>query len=272
MTIRVLSLESRRGEEMRSLIGRHSASCFIAPSMREVPLAENPAVHTLLERLAAGGVDVMVFHTGVGAKALMDVVETRLPREEFLQQLSACQIAVRGPKPVAVLREWGLRIDLRAPEPNTSDELFAVLQAGLDLAGRTVAIQEYGKPSTRFHDQLTACGARVLPVPVYRWELPEDLEPLRTAVTELIADRFDLLLITSAQQVHHLLEVAEQLGKRAECVAAANRCLIGSIGPTASETLRELGLRVDIEPSHPKMGPLVKESVAAALTNPRYSD
>jgi uroporphyrinogen-III synthase len=36
--------------------------------------------------------------------------------------------------------------------------------------------------------------------------------------------------------------------------------LIASVGPTTSERLREFGITVDIEPSHPKMGYLVSET------------
>ncbi|MFO0918697.1 MAG: uroporphyrinogen-III synthase [Planctomycetaceae bacterium] len=264
MNMRVLSLESRRAEEMRSLIERNGGTAFVAPSMRELPLVENSAVFTFLEELQAGRIEVVIFMTGVGARAVLDVVTTKVPRETFFAELWRCTIVVRGPKPVAVLREWGVRIDHRAPEPNTWRELLATLDAEVPLAGRSMALQEYGKPNLELINSLRERGAIVLPVPVYRWELPEDLVPLQNAVHQLIAGDFDLLLVTSAQQVQHLLQVAQRLGVRNECLAAAKRCLIGSIGPTATETLEDVGLRADFEPSHPKMGTLVKEILAAA--------
>ncbi len=264
MFVRVCSLESRRAEEMRSLIERQGGTAFVAPSMQEIPLAQNPEVFAFLEELIAGRVQVVIFMTGVGARGLLEVVEIKIPREEFFSALSRCTVVVRGPKPVAVLREWGVRIDHRAPEPNTWREVLGVMKTAVCLDHPTVAIQEYGKPNPEFYQQLEFWGCRVLPVPVYRWDLPDDIAPLQTAVRRLIAGEFDLLLVTSAQQIHHLLRVAEDMGVREDCLAAASRCLIGSIGPTATETLQELGLRADFEPSHPKMGPLVKESLAAA--------
>jgi uroporphyrinogen-III synthase len=42
------------------------------------------------------------------------------------------------------------------------------------------------------------------------------------------------------------------------------RVVISSIGPTTSETLAELGLPADFEPSHPKMGLLVNETAQQA--------
>lgn len=262
--LRVLSLESRRADEMRSLIERNGGVPTIAPSMREVPLEENPAALQFGERLFAGQVDIMVFLTGVGAAALMEVLETRWSREEILTAFGRCVIVVRGPKPTAVLRDWGLKIDYRAPEPNTWRELLATLVAAVPLKEKRIAIQEYGKQSIALEAGLQELGAAVQSVAVYRWELPEETGPLREAVQQTIRGDFDLILFTSAQQFHNLLAVAEETGDREAWLRAARRCVVASIGPTATETLVEGGLAVDIQPSHPKMGTLVREAILAA--------
>jgi uroporphyrinogen-III synthase len=58
--------------------------------------------------------------------------------------------------------------------------------------------------------------------------------------------------------LRNVLQVAESAGVRDQWLSAARRCVIASIGPTASETLSEAGLPPDIEPEHPKMGHLVQ--------------
>jgi len=259
--LRVLSLESRRGDDMRSLIERHGGVATIAPSMREIPLDENPAAFTFGEELLSGRINIVVFMTGVGAAALMDTLETRWPRTTILSALEGCTTVVRGPKPTVILSKWGLRIDHRAPEPNTWRELLATLDAAGPLSGLRIAIQEYGKPSEELYRELATRGASVLPVPVYRWALPEDTAPLRAAVDRTIAGDFDVILFTSAQQLHNVLAIAEESGRSREWLSAANRCVVASIGPTATETLVEGGLIVSLQPSHPKMGPLVKEAL-----------
>jgi uroporphyrinogen-III synthase len=40
--------------------------------------------------------------------------------------------------------------------------------------------------------------------------------------------------------------------------------VVGSVGPTGTERLRSYNLPVDLEPSHPKMGILVKEASEGA--------
>ncbi len=276
-SLRVCSFESRKQDEMRSLIERNGGVATIAASMREVPLENNVAVFEFLDRLLAGEIDAVIFMTGVGARALLEVVETKLDRVKFFESLQRCCLIVRGPKPTAVLREWGVRIDHRAPEPNTWRELLTVIDAGLSfphaastlsaaseqpLLGRTIAIQEYGLPSAELYSALTDRGATLLPVPVYRWELPTDTAPLEAAIRAVVGGEFDVLLFTSAQQIRNVLEIAERLNVRESFLAATQRCRIGSIGPTCSEALREVGLHIDLEPSHPHMGHLVRETLA----------
>jgi len=265
--LRVCSFESRRGAEMKSLIERHGAIATIAPSMREIPLTDNPAVFQFAEQLLAGGIDIVVFMTGVGATSLLESLETRYPRDLIFAALEKVCVVVRGPKPTAVLRGWGVRIDHRAQEPNTWREIMLIFDQSIPLQGRCVAVQEYGQPSVEFYHALTTQGATVLPVPVYRWALPTDIEPLRAAIRQTISGEFDLVMFTSAQQLHHVLQVAEEAGLRDQWLQAVHRdCLVASIGPTATETLSAAGLQVDIEPVHPNMGSLVKESISAAET------
>lgn len=257
---KICSFESRRGPEMRSLLERHGLQATIAPSMREVPLGAHEAVWAFLEQLQAGSLDVVVFMTGVGARALREALLTRISADEFNTALEQTTVVVRGPKPTAVLREWGVRIDHRAPEPNTWRELLTTLVEFVPLVGQTVAVQEYGVPNAAFYAALEQAGAKVLSVPVYRWEFPEDVEPLRAAIRATLAGEFDGLMFTSANQLHNVVKMAEQMGVRDAWLSAARRCVIASIGPTASETIVSYDLPVDLEPTHGKMGTLVRET------------
>jgi len=251
---------------MRALVERQGGLVTIAPSMREVPLKENPEAFAFAERLFAGTIDIVILLTGVGTRALAEVVESKYSHDEFRAALQKCTIIVRGPKPAAVLREWKVRIDHQVPEPNTWRDLVALLDARIPVANQRVAVQEYGEPNPELYEALTQRKAEVIRVPVYRWALPEDTEPLAAAVQRTIAGEFDVLLFTSAQQLRNVLAVAGSAGVRDEWLGAARRCVIASIGPTASETLREAGLSPDIEPEHPKMGHLV-QAVAKGAAN-----
>src|ERR1700732_4840958 len=143
--LRVLSLESRRSAEMATLIRNQGGVPFPAPSMREIPLADNPLAFAFAERLFAGEFDLMILLTGVGTRALDKVLATRYPEEQFRDALRRMPVIVRGPKPAAVCREWNIPIAAIAPEPNTWRELLPLVDG---RAERRIAVQEYGRSNT----------------------------------------------------------------------------------------------------------------------------
>jgi uroporphyrinogen-III synthase len=266
--LRVVSFESRKAAEMHSLIERQGATATVVPSMREIPLGITDEIQTFVDRLRDRTIDLVIFLTGVGTESIAQAIDGDVSRAEFCDLLEACKIVVRGPKPFAVLRKWNVRIDGRAEEPNTWKEIVPVVLdvAGTDgrLDGVRIAIQEYGVPSTHLYERLSELGAEQIPVSVYRWALPEDQQPLEMAIQQTIDGDFDVIFITTAQQLVHVLEIAGRMGLRDEWLSAARKTLIASIGPTASARIREFDLPVDFEPSHPHMGHLVREAIAAA--------
>src|SRR2546428_8881683 len=68
--LRLLSLESRRADQMARLIENHGGVGLVAPSMREIPLEDNSAALSFAADLFAGKFDVVIFLTEVGAPHL----------------------------------------------------------------------------------------------------------------------------------------------------------------------------------------------------------
>jgi uroporphyrinogen-III synthase len=266
--LRVLTLESRRAQEMAKLISNSGGQPVVAPSMREVPLESNVEALRFASALAEGNLDIVIFLTGVGARALTRVVETAYPREKFVVALSRVAVIARGPKPVAALRELGVPVTLVIPEPNTWREILEALDHSrlLNTQGRRVAVQEYGVRNPELLAGLAERGAEVTSVPVYEWMLPEDTGPLRAAITALTRAEIDVAMFTSSAQLRHLLQIADEMGERAAVVRALARVLVVSIGPITSEELQKNGIAVDLEPTHPKMGFLVNEAAARSAS------
>jgi len=257
--LRVLSLESRRANEMATLIRKQGGDPFVAPSMREMPLEANPEAFAFAERLFAGEFDMIVLLTGVGTRYLDRVLSTRYPAGQFAEALRKLTVVVRGPKPAAVMREWQIPIAVQAPEPNTWRELLAAIDGRPE---RHVAVQEYGKSNQDLLSGLRAAGREATTVRVYEWGLPEDTAPLREAVHRLAEGKIDVALFTTSIQVVHLFRIAAEEKLEDAVREALQKSLVASIGPTTSEELVEYGIKPHMEPSHPKMGLLVNEAAA----------
>jgi uroporphyrinogen-III synthase len=268
--LRVMSLESRRSSEMAKLITTYGGKPMVAPAMREVPLESNHEAREFAAKLLDGKFDMVILLTGVGTRTLTAIAETVCSREQFLDGLRRVKIAARGPKPLAVLRELGIAPDVAAPEPNTWRELLAALDAAgqadpaLRLQGRRVAVQEYGVANPELLKGLAERGATVTQVPVYQWALPDDLGPLREAIRAVTAGEIGVSLFTTAVQAKHMFQVATELNLEEQLRRGLNQTVVASIGPTTSEGLRGCGVTPDLEPSHPKMGFLVKEAAEAS--------
>ena len=263
----VLALESRRAREIAKLIENLGGVPIVAPSVREVALDSNQEALEFARNMAAGLVDMVIFTTGVGVRALVSAIESVCSREQLARRLNDVIVVARGPKPTAALVELGVPVSLTVPEPNTWRELLASLDENKDtlpLAGRRVAVQEYGVTNPELSAGLAERGAIVTLVNVYHWALPENLAPLEQAIESIIRGDVHVLLVASSVQIRHLFEVAEQMKKADLLHEALSRVVITSVGPLTSEELRGRGLSVDIECTHPKMGFLVQEAAERA--------
>ncbi|WP_187299296.1 uroporphyrinogen-III synthase [Nitrospira moscoviensis] len=245
---------------MTRLIERYGGRPLVTPALREIPLEDNSAALKFGVRLTTERIDILILLTGVGTTALFDLLKSRYPWSTIVAALKQTVIVARGPKPVAALKALQLQPTLTVPEPNTWVDLISTLDEYRPVKGLRVAVQEYGVSNPELLEALKERGAEVFPVPIYKWALPHDLEPLRRALDRIIAGEVPVLLITNAAQVEHVMRVLEQDGKVEPFREALKKTVVASIGPTASERLRQHGWPIDLEPSHSKMGILVKEA------------
>lgn len=261
----VAAFENRMGPEMTGLIERYGGRPMVTPAMREVPLEDNREALQFGARLLAGQVDMMILLTGAGLEILVSVLKTAHPLESITEALGRITLVARGPKPVAALKQLGLAPNFTVPEPNTWRDLLTMLDTNCPVLGLRVAVQEYGASNAELLEELRERGATLTRVPVYRWALPEDLDRLREALGHIAAGEVDVLLVTNAVQVDHVMQVLKRDGRVDQFKQALRRMVVASVGPTAGGRLRQSGWPVDFEPSHPKMGTLVKETAEQAV-------
>jgi uroporphyrinogen-III synthase len=178
-----------------------------------------------------------------------------MPLERLSAALSRVTIVSRGPKPVGILKALAVPIHVIIPEPNTWKEIVGVVANRYE---RRIAVQEYGRANLEMNQALERLGAAVTSVVLYRWELPDNLEPLQEAARRLVCREFDVVLFTSSIQLDHLLQVSRSLGLEPQVRSALLQSVVASIGPVMTEALQSYGRPPDVVPRHPKMWALVK--------------
>lgn len=249
--LRVLSLESRRAKEIETLILRQEGRPFVAPSVKERVLDDRGEAIAFIERLEADEFDMVICMTGSGITFLQGTDPERLGAA-----LRRTTIVSRGPKPVGILRALGVPVHIIVPEPNTWREIVHAVSLRPE---RRIAVQEYGRPSTEMNAALEALGATVTPFAIYRWDLPDDIAPLKEAARRLAAKQVDVVVFTSSIQLEHLLETAATMGLESMVrKALIEDVAVASVGPVMTASLQAQGIHPDIIPLHPKMPALIK--------------
>ena len=211
---------------------------FVSPSMREIPLEENREAINFAYRILTGEINIVIFLTGVGFGHFLSAIEKSIDKQRLLDALSDITTVVRGPKPAVAMRAVGLKPTITVPEPNTWRELLKTIDDNVQVVNQKVGVQEYGITNSSLLAGLEARGAEVIPLRVYRWELPEDIGPLEENIRAMVAGQRDILMFTSAHQVVNMLRQAAEMGLEDQLRIALRKMIVASIGPTTSEMLK----------------------------------
>lgn len=249
-------LENRTGEQMADLVRKYGGKPFSAPALAEVPDIDDGELQNMIATWEEKLPDLFIFQTGVGVKALFATTDRLKLTEKLRSILDKTKVLVRGPKPVGVLKSNNVRIDVTVGEPYTTAQILVELEK-VDLNNKGVVVQRFGDTNVELDNALKARGARVSEVATYRWSLPENTQPLVDLMDALDKKSVDMVCFTSASQVYNFFKVAEQTGRADELRTGLNATLIASIGPVCTAALKKYDLRVDIEPSPPKLGPFI---------------
>ena len=250
-------LESRLADHLAELIARRGGIPVSAPALREEPVVDPDAIAELMRDLVQRPPTLAIFQTGVGTRALFATTDALQLTATLMTLLAGTLVAARGPKPTAVLRQRGVRIDFSAADPFTTAEVIDAI-AGITLANETVLVQRYGETNEPLNAALEARGAKVLEVPTYRWALPDDTQPLRALMDRLDRAEIDAVVFTSASQVRNLMTIAAREDRAKAVRTALNATRVASIGPVCSAALVAAGIDVKLEASPPKLGPMLE--------------
>jgi uroporphyrinogen-III synthase len=247
----------RRWEEQAELLSRRGASIVHGPTMTTLYLASDENLRHATMALIDEPPDYLVATTGIGMRAWLDTATTWGLGDELADALGRARIIARGPKAAGAVQIGGLTVWQRSP----TEQMEALVQILLTepLAGRRVAVQEFGMESPELVRVLTDAGATVVLVPVYRWRLPDDPEPARRLVKAACAGQVDAITFTSAPAVHNLFALAGSPAEADQLRHALNGPVTAAcVGPVCALGAREEGVEDPLTPSIGRLGLLVR--------------
>jgi len=132
-------------------------------------------------------------------------------------------------------------IRARAERPDNTEAARAPNAAA--LANKTIVVTRAPEQSHEFIALLEARGAKVLSLPMIRFEEPDDTVLLDAGLRAL--DRIDWIIFTSANAVHFTAKRAAALQVLPAARARRPQLKIAAVGPATARALETEGLWVD---------------------------
>lgn len=206
------------------------ADVFEMPTIRiEPPSDEREFVGAVVH---AHQYDWIVFTSPNGVQAFFDkFFELRKDARE----LGNPKIAAIGPATAAKVREYRFDVDLQ-PQEFVAEAVVAAFEEQGSVENLTILIARAEQARDILPDALNNLGAIVDVVPVYR-TVPET-DDVSGGIARFKADGADLITFTSSSTAENFkaLGLPWPAGMKT-----------ASIGPITSKTMRELGMKVDVE-------------------------
>lgn len=179
--------------------------------------------------------DWIVFTSVNGVDAFFDAMARYRLDARRLYQLKVCAI---GPETAQRLRQNGIITDL-LPRQFTAQSIGDAFIAREKLRNKKILLPRSDLAQDDLPNLLSAMGAEVDEITAYRTVIEESFQD--ELIEAIEQDSIDWLTLTSPSTVHNFLKMidADTLGGK--------KLRIASIGPTTSDVIKRLGLKVDVQ-------------------------
>lgn len=247
----------RRWDEQAELLSRRGISVLHGPTIRTLPLISDPELLAATEQLIADPPDIVVANTAIGMRAWLSEAESHGLGDHLVDALRRATVVARGPKAAGAVHAAGLDISWRAGSETLDELRDRLLTDG--VAGARIAYQRDGGESHAAADELRTAGAQVIEVPVYRWQLPEEVRPAERLVEATIEGRVHAVTFTSGPAVRNLLAIAREKALDGDLLAAlAGPVTAVTVGPVSAATARHHGITRTMTPPRARLGPMIR--------------
>jgi uroporphyrinogen-III synthase len=247
---------ARRTEELGAMLERRGAAVLQGQALQIVPLADDTELVDATRGLVARPPDITVASTGIGFRAWIEAADGWGIGEELVAALGRGTLLARGPKARGAIRASGLTDSWSPASESSAEVLEHLLARGVD--GLRVAVQLHGEPLPGVVAALTAAGAEVVEVPVYRWLPPVDIGPLDRLADAALTGGVDALAFTSAPAAVSLLARSAERGMRDELLAAMRGPVLAlCVGPVTAAPLEAVDVPT-VQPERYRLGAMVR--------------
>ena len=277
---------SRRASELAHLISSMGGTPYVAPTIGIVARSANEANAECLIKTAKQ-VDYVVFMTGPGVFALMEIAEKLNLKDDLIQTLKKKTIVARSQKPRDALQKFGIitKIIPTSTHDNTAEGIAKEMLKH-DLKGKRVGVLWHGLKENILKEKLERAGAKVSDFQVYDYSLTlskggakvlssmgfQYIEPDEKKVVKLIEDmvagKVHVITFTSPPSARNLFVIAKKHEMNDALQKAMQNVIVAAVGLPTATAINESGVKVNVVPDVYKMGPMMKAIADYVQKNP----
>ncbi len=230
-----------------SLLEQQAGEAICIPTIEIVPPESYAALDFVLRDLDE--FDILILTSVNGVEVLF---ERMLETNQYIGTLTDIFLVAVGPKTAKALEQHCIRPDLIPADHRAEGVVAELLKYG--VKGKRILYPRAEIARPLIIDSLQAAGAEVIAPVAYRTILPEGSE---VKIRQLLStDDIDAICFSSSSTFKNL---ALMLGDDLKTLQGQTRFF--SIGPQTSETIREHGFEVDLEPERWTLDALVQAMV-----------
>ena len=251
--------ETRHLDVLASLLEKRGATVLRCPLVAIRDAEDERSVVAWLERFIAAPPPLLILYTGEGVNRLIGVAERAGLEARFVAALGGTRTLTRGPKPKRALGTIGLTPSIEAPRPTTEGVIAAL--GGLELEGKRVGVQLYGKePNRPLMDYLAGRNIEADCVAPYQYATAADDEQVAQLIARMHRGGVDAIAFTSKSQLDRLRKLAAERRLEEDLERGLGATRVAAVGPVVAAELAAAGIRVDAMPAESfHMKPLVNE-------------
>lgn len=239
---RILVTRAReQAGQLSSRLRDAGAEVFETPTIEIAGQIEHPAVTSAIAHIA--DFDWVIVTSANGVKYLLEALDAA---GLDARALGGKKLAAIGPATAQALRDHGFKADV-VPEEFRAEGLIEAL-GGENITGRKILIARAEEAREILPEELRRMGADVTVAPIYATRIPMEI---MTALKNLFEHKKpDMITFASSSTVKNFIKIADTLN--------LDGIDIASIGPITSDTARELGLKVVVQPAEYTIPALVE--------------
>jgi uroporphyrinogen-III synthase len=236
-----------QAEETGKIIEKKGGKPYFIPAIEIKRSSDPSSIKKFVNQLMKGEIDYVIFMSINGVRYLLSAAESLGLLHQLKEFLEKTVTVAVGPRTAQELKTNQIHVSL-IPAKYSSEGILQSLQQ-LDISGKVICIPRTSGANPILAERLRERGGKVQEIHVYESIMPISQNLTERFFQDLTSGKIHAIIFSSSLCVKNLFRMLEKHISMEKLRDALNSNLnIVAIGPATADTLREMGLKVDVMP------------------------